>query len=119
MASTRLEAAPRWVNLIVGLWLIVSAFVWPHNTVQLVNALLVGTGCAVAAVYATRTPHFRYVNVGLGLWLYASGWFVPVAQTATLNNHAIVSAIMVLIALVPNRSERPASTHSFDRTQSG
>jgi hypothetical protein len=106
MKLIKLEASPRWINLVVGLWLIASTFVWPHTPLQLANALVVGAGCAIAAGLATRAPHVRYVNVGLGLWLYASGWFVPVARTATLNNHAIISAIMILIALVPSRRER-------------
>lgn len=109
MTFAKLDAAPRWANVLVGTWLFVSAFIWPHTTLQLVNALLVGAGCAIAAGIATRTPHVRYVNVALGLWLYASGWFMPVVRAATLNNHAVVSAIMILIALVPSRAER------FDR----
>jgi hypothetical protein len=115
MSLVKFEASPRWINVLVGLWLIVSAFAWPHTTLQLVHALLVGASCAAIACLATKSPQARYLNVALGLWLYASGWFLPVATAATLNNHAIMSAVMVLIALVPSRRERLRAASSVDR----
>jgi hypothetical protein len=99
------ESTPRRVNVAVGLWLILSAFVWPHTAAQLVNAVLVGTACVLAASIAMRVPRVRRVNAGLALWLFFSTWVFPVQSAGTLWNHALVSLVMLVVALVPSRRE--------------
>jgi hypothetical protein len=98
-------ATPRWVNLAVGVWLAGSALFWPHTTAQLINATLVGCACAVAAAGGLRWPQARYANLGLALWLFVSTWVLPAETGTTLWNHLIVSLVMLVVALVPSRSE--------------
>jgi hypothetical protein len=103
-------AKARWVNIVVGAWLAASALLWPHTLAQLANAALVGCACVVVAAVALRIPQARFVNTALGLWLYVSTWFLPAEVGTTVWNHALVSLVMMLIALVPSPRELERQT---------
>lgn len=102
----KLRESPRLINLFVGLWLCVSAFVWPHRQAQVVNALAVGTTCALAAYAARRVPQLRVINILLALWLFASSWVLSPLGHAPLTrwNHLVSSSLMLFVALLPERA---------------
>ena len=99
------ETSPRWINIAVGIWLFVSAFVWPHTAAQAANSAAVGIACALAAAIALRFPMVRNVNAGLALWLFVSTWVLPVESGVTIWNNVLVSLVMLIVALVPSRRE--------------
>ena len=96
------QTSPRWFNIIVGVWLFLSAFLWAHTSAQFTNSLVVGALCAAAAAIGLKAPPFRFVNVALALWLFFSTWVFPVESGGTLWNNVIASILMLIIALVPN-----------------
>jgi hypothetical protein len=103
------QSTPRWINVALGAWLIISAFAWPHTSPQFANALIVGAICAVAAAFALRTPQVRFVNVALAIWLFVSSWALPIEHSATIWNGVVASLIMLVAALVP--SNRTLAIH--------
>jgi SPW repeat len=105
------ESSPRWINIAVGIWLVASAFIWPHTTAQLTNAVAVGVACSLAAAAAMRVPPLRHVNAGLALWLFFSTWVLPVERGATLWNNVLVALVMLVVAMVPSRREREMAYH--------
>jgi hypothetical protein len=51
---------PRIFNMLVGAWLIVSAFAWPHAVIEKANTVVCGLlaiGLAVTAIYS-RTARY-------------------------------------------------------------
>jgi hypothetical protein len=86
---------------VLGLWLFVSAIVWPHTPAQRVNAWVVGVLAVTAALIALRGKKLgRYVNAALGGWLILTALLLPRMTQATFWNHLLVGAAMAFFALV-------------------
>ena len=92
-------------GVVLGFWLFVSAFLWPHSAPQLYNAWITGAVAASVAVAATRWPSARYVNAALGVWLFVSAFFLPRVSDATGWNHVGVGLLLMIVSLA---SELPA-----------
>ncbi|MCL2449130.1 MAG: hypothetical protein FWD17_09295, partial [Polyangiaceae bacterium] len=60
---------PRVINIGLGTWLFVSAFIWPHLPVEQMNTAVVGALCVFIAVAGTVIPWARYLNGALAVWL--------------------------------------------------
>lgn len=99
------QNTPRGINIVVGLWLILSAFSWVHSGPQQMNALVVGAACAAAAVAALRVPAARFVNLGLAIWLFVSTWIFSVSSPSTVWNNVLAAFVMLIVSLVPSRRE--------------
>jgi hypothetical protein len=98
----------RVVNIVLGLWLFASAFVWPHTPAQMVNATLVGlfvalTGLAGGGELFRSRLHL--INAALGAWLVVSIGAFPMRDRTTAINNAIVGVLVFLLALVPRGRE--------------
>jgi hypothetical protein len=92
------------VNVVLGLWLIVSPWVLGYAmlTTPAWNAYVVGVVIAVAAVAALLAFHTweEWVSVALGAWLVVSPWILGfVATTTALWNQIVVGVIVGGLAL--------------------
>lgn len=67
----------RTLDLMLGLWLFVSAFAWPREAPEFANAWLVGLACAVCSVVAMYSARARYVVTTLSAWLVAAAFLLP------------------------------------------
>jgi hypothetical protein len=105
--TSSLQANPaRIVNIIVGVWLFISAFIWPHTYAQMTNTWIVGALCAVFAAIALRAPQVRYANAVLAVWLFISVWALPTMNVGTSWNNVIVAIVMFIAALTPAEMTR-------------
>ena len=43
---------PRMANVVLGIWLFISAFLWPHAPAQMANTEIVGVLCVVFGLVA-------------------------------------------------------------------
>ncbi len=92
-----------WSSWILGLWLLLSpwALFFDHETIELENALAVGTLIIVAEI--VELSIFRdweeWINVVLGAWLAMSPWALGLASAAARWNFVIVGAFVVALAL--------------------
>lgn len=102
-------AWPRWVNLVLGAWLFISAFIWPHTASSQANTWIVGALMAGAAIWAMFAPPVRWVNTVLAIWLFISTFFIPHVTTGTVWNNAIVAILVFLVSLVPSGVSRTSS----------
>ncbi len=91
----------RVVNIVLGIWLFVSAFIWPHTYAQMTNTWIVGALCVAFALLAMRVPEARYLNTLLAVWLFISVWALPTMNMATRWNNAIVAIIILAASVVP------------------
>jgi hypothetical protein len=108
------EALPRIVNVVLGAWLFISAFLWPHTAAQRTNSWVCGVLCIVFALVATTAPWARYLNTVLAIWLFISAWALPAISAATVWNNVLVAIAIFVVSLVP--SERTTTPGFFDRT---
>lgn len=94
-----MDRSARYANVLLGSWLLLSAFLWPHSPEQFTNTVVVGFLCAVLALLAAAVPPVRFVNVGLTGWLFVSAFVLPTYRTATVWHNAIAALLMLVVAL--------------------
>jgi hypothetical protein len=90
----------RGVNIALGLWLFLSAFVWPHTTAQMTNTWIVGLLVVAFAAISLRVPQARWVNTALAVWLFISVWALP-TTVPTFWNNLIIAVAVFIVSLVP------------------
>ena len=87
-------------NIVLGVWLFASAFLWQHTPATFINALVVGVVIAASAALAYRWPAARIVDTAAGVWLIASLFAWPSVGPATTWNNFFVGAAVALVSLV-------------------
>jgi hypothetical protein len=101
-------ASPRIVNLILGVWLFISAFLWPHAQAQLTNTWVCGVLAVIFSLIAMGVPWARYLNTLLAIWLFISAWALPTTSVGTIWNNVLVAIAIFVVSLVPSeRGEMP------------
>lgn len=93
--------AARGINIALGVWLFISAFIWPHNYSQFTNSWVVGVLCVGFALIAMYAPAARYLNAALAVWLFVSAFALPVISRATIWNNVLVAVAMFVVSLLP------------------
>jgi len=91
----------RIINVILGIWLVISAFVWPHTYAQTTNTWIVGALVVAFSLVAMRVPEVRYLNTVLAVWLFISVWALPTMTMGTTWNNAIVAIAVFFVSLAP------------------
>lgn len=99
-------ASIRWVNVAIGIWLFISAFIWPHTTAQQTNTWILGILIALVGLWAMAVPKARFVNTVLAIWLFFATLFLPHETAGTLWNNLIAALVVFLVSLVPTGSSR-------------
>lgn len=98
MARTRLSDF-RYVNITLGTWLFVSAFLWPHTAVEITNAVIVGAVIALVAALGLWVPMIRFVNTVAAAWLFISAVVLsPLAWETPINN-VLVAVFVFFVSL--------------------
>jgi hypothetical protein len=102
-------ANARIVNVVLGVWLFVSAFLWPHTYAQMSNTWILGALCVIFALVAMRVPEVRYLNTILAAWLFISVWALPSMSVATQWNNALVAIGIFAASLAPSYLTGPGA----------
>jgi hypothetical protein len=93
----------RIVNAGLGLWLFVSAFLWPQPLQQRVTNWSIGIMVVTAALLGLAGVKLgRYVNAVLGAWLILASILRTGLSPATFWNQLLVGAALVLFGLAPS-----------------
>jgi hypothetical protein len=95
---------PRTINMMLGLWVFASAFLWAHATPEQTNTAVVGALCVLFALAATAAPRVRYLNSLLAIWLFISSWAIPVERIGTVWSNAL-SAVAIFIVSLSSRGD--------------
>ncbi|APR75835.1 Hypothetical protein A7982_01182 [Minicystis rosea] len=93
--------AARLASIVLGVWLVISVFAWPHSDAQRTNALILGVLCVVFALIAFYDPVVRYLNTVLAIWLFISVWALRSLSLGTMWNNALVAIALFFISLLP------------------
>lgn len=102
--------ALRVTNLIAGIWLFLSAFLWFHSQAQFNNAWIVGLLATGSAATAMLVPAVRFANTALAVWLFISVWALPTQTSATAWNNVLVAIVMLFVSLYGPRAGRHVHT---------
>lgn len=87
-----------------GIWLLISAFLWPHSASAETNTWIVGASIAIVAAWALFTPRVRWVNTLLASWLGLSTLFIYHLTIGTLWNNLAVAIIVFVSSMIPTGS---------------
>ncbi len=101
----------RYVNLVLGIWLFISAFVWEHTAAERANTWILGVLFVIFALVAIRSPAARWVNTALSIWLFISVWALPHDNVATMWNNAILAIVVFIASLVSGPEEHAGIPH--------
>ncbi len=91
----------RKMNLVLGAWLFVSAFLWTHTPADRVDDWLVGLAIVVFSVVALTAPAARWVNTAVSAWLFVSAFALPHVHAGTRWNEVLVGLFVFFISIVP------------------
>jgi hypothetical protein len=97
----------RTLNVLLGVWLFISAFAWPHTLASFTNTWIVGLLVAIFALIAMRAPAMRYVDTALAIWLFVATFLLPHSSVGTLWNNALCAIAIFLLSLVPGTLAGP------------
>ncbi len=101
----------RGINVLLGIWLFISAFLWEHTGAERTNTWILGVLCFMFALAATRASVARWLNTALSIWLFISVWALPHDNLATMWNNALVAIVVFLLSLVPGPGEEALQAH--------
>lgn len=103
--------AGRALNVLLGAWLFISAFVWPHDTAQFTNSWILGVVCVAAGFIAMSVDKMRYLNTALSVWLFLSVFLLGTQSEATRWSNILVAVGIFVLSLTPSeRLQLPAQT---------
>jgi phosphoglycerol transferase MdoB-like AlkP superfamily enzyme len=91
----------RIANVVLGVWLFISAFLWPHSYAQRTNTWILGALCVAFALIAMRVAEARYLNTLLAIWLFISVWALPSISNGTRWVNALTAIAIFAVSLTP------------------
>lgn len=104
MAPRNESSAPaggaRVANIVLGVWLFLSAFVWQHSGASQTNSWILGVIIAVVAGIAMAQPAVRWVNALAAVWLFISTFVIPHVTTATMWHNAILAIAVFALTFI-------------------
>ena len=105
-----------WLNLILGLWMMISPFVVGYSAVSpmaLWNGVVLGALIAIAGLVVVQsvTPGPSWWNVAFGVWLFFSPWILQFGVVRpAVTNDMICGDAVVILGLIAALSRSTATT---------
>ena len=93
----------RYLNVLVGAWLLVSAFAWRHDQAASANTWICGILVLAFALWALWMPTMQWWNTLIGAWVVFAGFALQHLSAATQWNNVILGVLILLISLVPSQ----------------
>ena len=96
----------KWIDLIAGLWLILSPYIFNVSGSQASNAFIVGLVIAAIAlirmfVTESTTGWLSWINAIAGFWMLISPIFISPISLGMVWNSIIVGIIVIAVSFVP------------------
>ena len=110
--SQRSNGGAPWLNVLLGIWVIISPFVlaFGPSSAAIWNNVATGGAVAILALISTsmpRQPGWSWTNMLLGIWLLVSPFALGLAGATMLWNNVILGIIIAVVgwANAANRAE--------------
>lgn len=110
--SERSMDGSSWINILLGIWVIVSPFVLAiHSSKATWSNVITGAGVGVLAIirWGMHQPGWSWLNLILGMWLVISPFVLFVSGPGMWNN-VILGIIIAAFALTNTYSKVSAET---------
>src|SRR5262245_7304281 len=93
-----------WVNLGLGVWLLIAPFVLHSSGIAVISSMLSGLLVIVLAALSLRAPlsnHLpAWMNLAAGMWVFFSPWILDVNnQTPVVVKSALTGALIMIFAI--------------------
>jgi hypothetical protein len=112
---------PRVIELMLGVWLLVSPFVF-RDTARaaeyVVNDAVSGAVVVLLSLLAFWRPLRRanLATLAMGLWLASYGYFsAPRPGPPGAQNDLVIGLLLLLFAIIPTDANRPPDTWARPR----
>jgi hypothetical protein len=105
-ARLRHPPEPRDLNVLLGAWLLVSAFLWPHGMDDWLTTGIVGALIAISGVGAFVAEELRYVETIVAGLLIVAALVLPHLSPITVWNNGIVGLAVIVLSFVHRGSGR-------------
>lgn len=94
-SSRRSYARARLANVVLGVWLFASAFVWDHYASSQTNTWVVGLLICGSSLVALRHSTARWANTALAAWLFTSTLLLirPMHVSTVWNNLLVAGCV--------------------------
>ncbi len=92
----------RVISILLGVWLFISAFIWPHTTELMYDSWICGALAVIFGAVAMRIPQARYLNTLLAVWVFITAFAFPSISVGTIWNNVLVSVALFISSLVPS-----------------
>ncbi|HVU50446.1 MAG TPA: hypothetical protein VHL80_07150 [Polyangia bacterium] len=111
----------RYLNLVLGAWLLVSAFMWPHSEPQFIAAIVVGAVLTIVAPFEVGSPAVRRINTAAGVVLVVAAVVLPRTTAVTLWHNVLLGLIVMSVSFCGpphgiTRPRPPAPDDAYDAT---
>lgn len=113
-AQTRSE---RWgngiINLILGIWLITSPFIFSYTSGAVINSVVLGILVSALAVVHLSMPNQMWVSwlIGIsGLWLVLAPFILGFTESAVLWNELSVGIVVTILGFLSSVITIPIQT---------
>jgi hypothetical protein len=93
-----------WLNIVLGIWVIISPFALAFGVFPRAMWNNVATGAAIVLLAIIRAstpqqPGWSWANTILGIWLIISPFVLAFVMPAALWNNIILGIIIAIVAL--------------------
>jgi hypothetical protein len=92
----------RIFNVLLGVWLFISAFAWRHSPAQFWAALICGAVTILLTLGTAYVPALRYVVAAFAVFLFVESLTAAAGFRRTAWHDAII-AIAIFVAALLNR----------------
>jgi hypothetical protein len=91
-------------NFALGIWLQMSAFLWPHSDASRVSAWLPGLLISIIALLSMGAPPMRWLNAFSAMWLILWTMAETSTEPTTYFNGIACGLLVFTLAWIPSKS---------------
>jgi hypothetical protein len=90
----------RIFNVLIGTWLFLSAFMWPHHSAQGFAALVCGALTVLFALLTIYLPSVRYLTAATAVVLFVASLGSAMRLDRTFWHNAVIAIAIFVAALL-------------------
>ncbi|HXU00470.1 MAG TPA: hypothetical protein VN903_05730 [Polyangia bacterium] len=90
----------RIFNVLIGTWLFLSSFAWPHTTAQRYAAMICGALTVLFSLFTVYNPGIRYMTAVVAVVLFVETLTLVRPGTMTFWHDAVIAIAIFFGALL-------------------
>ena len=90
----------RIFNVLIGTWLFLSSFAWPHSTVQRYAAMICGALTILFSLFTIYNPGVRYLTAVMAVVLFVETLMTGRPPSMSFWHDAVIAIAIFVAALV-------------------